>query len=351
METFYTHLRERADTVFEALAPIAFVLAVFALWSGAANGHRSATMYLRALVHAIVVVVLLSQFPAWLEVGTSAINSLVHDTLQANPGEVYEKYKSMTASASDEAEGGFWHTIFDSDALFRAVIVAVLWTVQWIAKFVVFIAYVIHRVALNFAVAASPLFIGFLAVRSLSSIGHRFLLITAGIVAWPLGWGFASLVTDALLETMAHEDFVNGNGLEDLRNLIAVAGAGLWIMFSTIAAPLVIQRVIAEGTNAGTALLSGGWRATSAGTGGGVAAGAALAATGVGAPAAVLGGAGAGALAFGSSSLSGSGHSSIPGMVGNAAQMGKVRSSYRSSDPANDRQAAALVASARKSNR
>ncbi|MGE0414980.1 MAG: hypothetical protein AB7Q64_23450 [Verrucomicrobiales bacterium] len=349
MDDFYTRLYANADTLFTTLAPIAFVLIVFSLWSNI-SGNRSGAMYMRALAHAIVVVAVLSQFPEWLKLGERVVDSLVNDTLQANPAEVFEKYKAMTATASDDAEGGgFWHTIFSEGQIFRAVIAAMLWLVQFFAKAVVFIAYIIYKVVLAFAIAGSPMFIGFLCVRSLSGIGMKFLLVTVGILLWPLGWGFSSLVTDALLGIMADEGFASSTGLEAFKNFVAVAFAGLWIIFTTIAAPLVIQKMISEGTNAGAAFLSGGWRAARAGVQSAATTGASMAATGVGAPLALAGAAGAGALASGSSALTGSNYSSIGEVAGNAARWKKSNSSYDSSDPANDKKAASLVGRSRKS--
>lgn len=197
MNEFYTRLYEKAELLFDTLAPIAFVLVVFSLWSSVSNGNRSGTMYLRAVAQAIIIVLVLSQFNAWLKTGETVVHSLVHDTLQANPGAVYEKYKAMTASSEDDAEGGFWYTIFNSEKqLFKALIAAMLWILQFFAKTVVFLAYIIYKVVLAFAIAAAPIFIGFLSVRTLSSVGMRFLLGTVGILIWPLGWGFASMVTD-----------------------------------------------------------------------------------------------------------------------------------------------------------
>jgi len=348
MNEFLTRLDVKAGMLATTLTPIAFVLIVFSLWSSVSNGNRSATMYLRALVHAIVVVTVLSQFSNWLRTGESVVESLVYDTLQADPGQVYEKYKSMTVATTDEAEGGFWHTIFNlsEKEIVKGIITAVLWTVQFFAKVVVFIADIIYSVLLAFAVAASPIFIGFLSVRSLSSVGARFILGTVGILLWPLGWGFASLVTDTLLETMAPDS----TGLEVLKDLLAVAVAGIWIVFSTIAAPLVIQKMITEGANTGTAFLQGGLKATRASVQSAASAGSSMATAGMSAPVTAAGAAVAGVMAFGSSSLSGSGHSSIGESVGSAARMSKAGSSYRSSDPANDRQAASIVSKARRSN-
>jgi len=350
MDEFYTTLYEKAELLFNTLAPIAFVLVVFSLWSSVSNGNRSGTMYLRAVIHAIVIVLVLSQFNTWLKTGETVVHSLVHDTLQADPGEVYEKYKAMTASSEDDAEGGFWYTIFNSEKqLFKALIAAMLWILQFFAKTVVFIAYIIYKLVLAFAIAAAPIFIGFLSVRTLSSVGVRFLLGTVGILMWPLGWGFASMVTDTLLEIMSQDSFVSATGMEELKNLLAVAAAGLWIVFSTIAAPLVIQKMISEGANAGAAFLSGGWRAARAGVQSAATTGASMAATGAGAPLALAGAAGAGALAFGSSALTGSNYSSIGEVAGNAARWRKSNSSYDSSDPANDKKAASLVGKSRKS--
>ncbi len=355
MNEFFTRLDEKVDAMFTTLLPVTFALLVFSLWSHISNGHRSATMYLRALVSAIVIVIVVSQFGSWLDQGKEVVHGLVYDTLEADPGAVYEKYKAMTAASSDEAEGGgFWHTIFNlsEKQLFKGLITAMLWTIQWIAKFVVFIADVIYHLALAFALAASPIFIGFLAVRSLSSIGFRFLLTTVGILLWPLGWGFASLVTDTLLEIMAEESFVEARGMEELKNLLAVAVAGLWMVFSTIAAPMVIKGMIAEGINAGTAFLSTGLGATRAGVHNAASTGATLAASGVASPLALAGAAGAGALALGSASMPGSGGSSgISGLVRAATEWSspRPRPSYDPKDPANDKQAAALVGESRKS--
>ncbi len=346
MNEFYTKLDGKVDLMFTTLLPITFVLMVFALWSQISNGSRSGTMYLRALAHAIAIVVVVSQIGNWLDQGKEVVHSLVFDTLEADPGAVYEKYKAMTASSSDEAEsGGFWHTIFNlsEKQLFKGLITAMLWTIQWIAKFVVFIADVIYHLALAFALASSPIFIGFLAVKSLSYIGFKFLLTTAGILLWPLGWGFASLVTDTLLEIMAQESFVESTGMEALKNLLAVAVAGLWMIFSTIAAPMVIKAMISEGINAGTAMISGGWNATRAGVHNAVGSGAALAASGAGAPLALAGAAGAGALAFGAAAMHGSSHSDVSRLVQSAASAKRPRQSYDSKDPANDKQASALI--------
>ena len=47
--------------------------------------------------------------------------------------------------------------------------------------------------------------------------------------------------------------------LYTLQNLIGLAVAAFWIIFSTVAAPVIIQNVITSGTQAGGQLLAGGF--------------------------------------------------------------------------------------------
>lgn len=377
MDAFYDTLYSKAGQMFAILAPIAFVLIVLSLWTSISSGGRSASAYLKSIARCAVLVLVLSQLINWVGLMEDGVESLVYGTLNADPSAVYERYKTMTADQSNGDSKGFWYTMFhlSEKELFKAVIAAVLWTAQFLAKITVFIAYVIYKVALAFAIAIAPLFLGFLATRSLMPIGVGFLLGTVGILLWPLGWGFASMVTDAFLNVMATADFVQATGMEEMKNLLGTAAAGLWIIFSTIAAPVIIQRAISTGANIGTALMGGGLAAMKSAVQAGSTAGAALA--GGGAPLALAGAAGAGAAAFGSSSFSGSSTSGAGYLVGNLARLGSAESSsgsdggnadsgggstggdsatsssssdkkpsapeYNAADPTNDQQVASLV--------
>jgi hypothetical protein len=73
---------------------------------------------------------------------------------------------------------------------------------------------------------------------------------------------------------------VVGNDLYSLQNLMGLAFLGIWLIFSTIAAPVIIQKAIATGRSAGSDLFGGAF---------------ASARTAVGAGAATLVGAGSGA--------------------------------------------------------
>ncbi len=124
-----------------------------------------------------------------------------------------------------------------------------------------FWAYIFQSVILNLGYALSPLLIGFMAIPALKQAGNRYLQNLAGVLLWPLGWAVAALVTQGILDFMSDpsfEYFDPTSTLPDLQKSIGAAVVGVWIVFSTIAAPIMIQKVISSGALAGSELLSHG---------------------------------------------------------------------------------------------
>jgi hypothetical protein len=105
------------------------------------------------------------------------------------------------------------------------------------------------------------LLIGFMAIPVLKQTGVRYLLNLVGVLLWPLGWAVAALVTQGILDFMTDPTFQYldpTSTLPDLQKTIGVAAVGFWIIFSTVAAPIIIQNVVASGVQPGSQLLSGG---------------------------------------------------------------------------------------------
>jgi hypothetical protein len=83
----------------------------------------------------------------------------------------------------------------------------------------------------------------------------------AGVLLWPLGWAVAALITQGILDFMTDPSFEYidpTSTLTGLQKTIGLAAVGFWIIFSTIAAPIIIQKVITAGALAGSELLSHG---------------------------------------------------------------------------------------------
>ncbi len=175
----------------------------------------------------------------------------------------------------------------------EVLISGILWLVGEFASLLVFWAYIIQKFILFSGYALSPLLIGFMAIRPLRSIGNRYLMHLVGVLLWPLGWAVAALITQGILDFMTDPSFKFIDPTATLYSLQATVGVvvvAFWIVFSTIAAPLVIQKVLATGELAGGQLIAGAFSSffqTAATT-----AGAAAVAAPIGVPAVTAGAAG-----------------------------------------------------------
>lgn len=83
------------------------------------------------------------------------------------------------------------------------------------------------------------------------------------------GLGVAGLITQGMISFMTDQSFLSSQSAGgdlgySLQNLMGLAFLGIWIIFSTIAAPVIIQRAIATGSSVGSDLLSGSFAAGSA---------------------------------------------------------------------------------------
>jgi hypothetical protein len=198
-----------------------------------------------------------------------------------------------------------------------------LWLIGQLASLMMFWAYVFQTVILNLGYALSPILIGFMAIPALKHIGSRYLLNLVGVLLWPLGWAVAALVTQGILDFMSDPSFEYvdpTSTLPGLQKTIGVAAVGFWIIFSTIAAPVIIQKVIASGALAGSQLLSHG--AHTAVVTVASAAGGAVAAAALGPVAAVVAGGTAGTLSLLSTS---SGIANAGSMVNGLAGLGSLK--------------------------
>jgi hypothetical protein len=254
------------------LMPVAYLLIVVGVISSTITGQRSAGAYMRTFGRSIVYIMLLTYLVTWGNQMTQVVDTTVTQVIKADPAKVFDEYNAaLIAKKSTAQQTGWWDKLFHAGAsLFEAIVSGFLWLFGLLASTIVFYAYIVQKMALYLGYSLSPIFIGFLAIRSLNGIGGKYLMGLVGIMAWPLGWAVAAIVTDGLLTFMTDQSFMTnpsftgtvGYGLQDF---IGLGLLGVWLIFSTIAAPVIIQRAITEGYQVGSALLGG---ATAAGLGG-----------------------------------------------------------------------------------
>jgi hypothetical protein len=329
-DTLFPNFTARAADLKSVLMPVAYLLLVTGMVSSMIAGHRSTRAVLQTLGRTIVYIILLTQLVNWGNQITLITDTTVRDVLQADPSNVYQQYnQALQAQKSNGSQDSWWEKLFNvGTSIFEALISGLLWIFGLLASIIVFYAYLIQKFILYLGYALAPIFIGFLAIRALNQIGANYLLALVGVILWPLGWAAASLVTGGLISFMTDQSFlwnqsIGGAAGYAFQNFIGVAVIGVWLIFSTIAAPLIMQRAITHGAQVGAALISGVTTAASTAVAGGfITAGTFATGGGVaGAAMATAGGFTAAGATLVGSSLSGSTYSPTGSMITALGQM------------------------------
>ncbi|MDB6175544.1 MAG: hypothetical protein JWL59_4855 [Chthoniobacteraceae bacterium] len=306
----------QCDQLRSVLVPISFVLLVIGMVSFTVSGQRSPGAYLRTFARTAAYIVLLTQLTTWGNLMSETADQTVKNVLHADPAKVGEQYNAkLLVQSGHDNSGSWWSKISDPSAIAEQLASWALQAFGFLGSVILFYAYLAQKFILYIGYGLSPIFVGFLAVRTLQSIGVSYVLSLAGVMLWPLGWGAASVATQGLLDFMTDQSFLTGGAAGSagyvFQNLIGIAVLGIWVIFSTIAAPVILQKAISTGAQIGSALLSD---ATTVGVATGTGAMGAAAAFGSGrglgaALGGIIAGATAGATALAGSSLSGSSYS------------------------------------------
>lgn len=325
--TLFPNFLNQCAEMNRVLTPIAFVLLAIGVVSSTISGHRSASAYLRTVGRTFAFAAVLAYLPTWSNEAATVVDTTVKETLHADPAGVHDQYQKALAavkgSAPTSSGSKSWWDMLDGQAIFEGLISAAMVGLGFLASVIVFYAYLVQKFILYVGFALAPIFIGFLALRTLHSIGVGFLLGYVGVICWPLGWGAASLLTSGLIQFMTDQSFLASGGFTGgagygLQNLMGLAALALWLISSTIAAPIIIQKAIATGAQVGQGLASTAATAGVAGLTAGVGAAASLSAGGGAAAAAagVIGGGAAAGIGAAEASMSGSSYSPMGNLVG-----------------------------------
>ena len=345
--TLFPNFLNQCTEMNRVLTPIAFVLLAIGIVSSTVTGRRSPSAYLRTIGRTLAFAEVLSYLPTWSNEISTTIDTTVRETLRADPAAVYDQYqKALALKKGNTSSGGSksWWDLLDAQALFEMFISGVMWLLGFLASVIVFYAYLVQKFILYVGFALAPIFIGFLAVRTLHSIGVGFLLGYAGVLCWPIGWGAASLLTSGLIDFMSDQSFLASGGIGGaagygLQNLMGLAALAIWLISTTIAAPIIIQKAIATGAQVGQGLASTATTAGVAAVAAGTSAAASLGAAGgwAGAAAGVAGGAAAATLGAAEASISGSSYSMLGSSISSlASARGASRRRPKKNDPTGD---------------
>jgi hypothetical protein len=166
---------------------------------------------------------------------------------------------------STDGNQSWWEKLINFPSIMEALVSGVFMILGWFASAIEWWAYILQTAILFIGYSLSPIFIGMLAFPSLQQTGRNYLLNLVGVMIWPLGWGVAGLITQGMIDFMTDQSFLSSstapNTLYSLQNLMGLAFLGIWIIFSTIAAPVAIQKAIATGHSAVSGMFGGAFSA------------------------------------------------------------------------------------------
>jgi len=294
-QRLFPNFQTQCQTLYTLLLPIATVLIVAGLIAAVKHCQTPRSM-VRPIVTSMVIVMAIALWGNWTDTAKDALKTVVAQ-MDANPAQAAQRYVDVLVSKEQPQQSGGWFGLPSSAQMYEAVLWGILSLVGLLAEFLIWAAYIIQQFLVGLAYAFAPLFIGFLALRSTSSIGVRYIMGTVGILAWPLGWAAASIGTSNLIDVATEQGLVMVTVAYSLQTILAAAIIGGWIIITTLIAPVIIQMAISSGAQVGSALLGGALTAGAAAISAGTTTAASLASGGTGAMGML---AGAGAAAGGS---------------------------------------------------
>ncbi len=261
------------DQAFPGLLKACMVLyALFLPWSLAIlvsafafefwHGPMPPGELIKFLIKLFLVVMLVSKSHDLINDGQALVQHWVEQNIPARPDNVAARYQQLLAAAQNapaNQDQSFWDTLFSSN-FFEAIIYALLTLISWLSMAVLFLVYSVQRAVLLFCWALCPLLFPLLAIRPLSNWGLNHFLRIIGIILWPLGLALAATFTDGLLDTAAQQNLLAGSSVlgslgYGLKTLAAVVVVAIWVLVSSVLAPVYIQRLVA-GSGGATMLIT-----------------------------------------------------------------------------------------------
>ena len=260
-ESIFPTFLQKCAELNELLRIVAFALFIVGTIMLVTHGFTGQTLMLH-MVRLFVLTALLVFLPQWGNQVQSLLQSSILNGLGVDPSNVQDQYNQLLVIKRDTGGGHSWWDVLGNISGFtvEVLISGILWLVGQFASLMLFWAYIIQKFILFSGYALSPLLIGLMAIRPLRSVGSRYLMNTFGVLLWPLGWAVAALITQGILDFMTDPSlkYLDPTAtFYTLQESLGVLVIAFWIVFSTIAAPVVIQKVLNHGMLAGGPLISG----------------------------------------------------------------------------------------------
>lgn len=250
-EQLFPGYLQSCTSLHDKLVPAAVALLVlsfaFYFWSAPPDPVD----LIKFLAKLFLIMLLINQSKEWIDLGKQGVRTFVQENVKARPEAVAERYKEKLNAAqnSSQTQNQSWWDMLFSANFFEAIVYAILWLLSWLAMVVLFYVSLLQDAVLLLYWVISPLLFACFAIPMVSGLAMRHILRILGTLLWPLGLALAATITDGLIDAQTSQfgntGTVGGAIQYVLMNLLAVTVIAVWILFSSILAPVVIQRLFA----------------------------------------------------------------------------------------------------------
>ncbi len=257
LQSQFPELYQNALALHSDFMPIAFLIVFigFSLMAWKAS-MGDISMLLKGILSAGIIALVIYQMPDWINQLQVVVFDLSGD-MESDPSETHERFARLLLSDENQTteDLSFWNIIWSDDVgMGEAVAYALIFLASHLALAVMWLYFILQQALLVYAIALTPIFLSFYMLESLKDVAGKFILGLVSISLWPLGWAIANLMTQSLVDmTVGTDDSIWGHSQSFFFLIILT----LWILFSTIKAPLLISMLLTRGVNAGAALFAG----------------------------------------------------------------------------------------------
>lgn len=334
---FFPELQARSGELYGVMTVLAAVLVLAGLIVRLNRAGTDPGQIIRSLTTAGIIAIAIGSFPDWV----NELQLLSYDLVEgmdASPSSSHERFALLVADASEQKDGkqpGLWDVLWaEKGGLGQAIVYACVFVAAKVASAVMWLFFIVQQALVLFQTSLAPVFLAMFMIGALSNTATQFLLRLVAVLLWPLGWAIADLLTDSLLKAAAASmDYKNfdeslASGQHTSFFILVIT---LWVLISTIGAPLIIWKLLSSGANAGSMLFAQMGMATVQGTLYGTAAGATASLAGGSRGTSLAAGmaGGMGGIASGAMLTSGA---AIPSAIGVGAAMATAAASKKSND-------------------
>jgi hypothetical protein len=236
--------------VYQALLVLLFPIALAGFIAAVFRGTKPIVVVAQTGLMLAGLVV----FPWVCDLGDKLVHDIVHKQLKASPSDTATKFIDTVYKQKGGDQDSWLITKLFSLAMnpVESLVAAFLLLVSLVAAVFMVLAYGLQAFVISSCKGLAPIFFGLLMIPAVRPIAIHYFMSVAGVIMWPLGWGIAAICTNSLLSMMTDQS-VNfsvlpaGGPLYALNNLMGGFIIGVWVILSTLLAPIAIHRAMTSG--------------------------------------------------------------------------------------------------------